>query len=265
MSDVSGYKWYFDLVQFALTLDNNLDYRGIVRANKSLTRSDIAESISTDRTDLRKETIEMVLKLADEKIIEKVCSGNTVVTGIVTFQPTITGTFTGKSGTVDPAKNVCKVNVNTTSDFKAHISKVELEFTGYVKDLGGARVNLVTDTETDKIDGTITPGGNIIISGSKIKCVNADGTGTGIVRFVNMETGDITEVRKFAVNEPKKIVLIVPSALQSGMYTLQIETYFSTAKTLLKTARQISYSVPLVAGGTAVTEEESSDNTSTDE
>lgn len=265
MSDTTSFKIYFDLVEFGLTTNNETDYRASVKTNKSLTLSDIAAAIASERTDLRKETIEMVLKVADEKIIEKVCSGHTVVTGTSLIQPVVTGTFTGKSGTIDSTKNVCKISINPSTAFRQSASQVELEFSGYVKDLGGACINLVTDSRTGAIDGTITPGGGLLIEGTKIRCVNADGSGAGTISLINKETGDVTELTDILRNEPKNVSVIIPSDLGAGTYTLRIETYYSSANKQLKSVRQIDYSIALTVQSSQSSSTQTSESESSSE
>lgn len=266
MADTTNYKWRFDLVEYALTTGNGNDYTAGIQSTGSLTLSDIAASIAAERTDLRQETIEMVLKIWNAKVMEQVCMGNTVNTGLVLCQPVITGTFTGNTGIIDTAKNLKKVSVQPVAAFRSQLDDVELVFTGYVKDIGGARIRNVTDSETESSSGVITPGGNLVISGTKIKCVASDGKSTGVARFINTETGAITEVTKFTVNKPSQLIVIIPSTLTNGTYTFQIETYYSTSGAL-KTVRTITYGKSLTVGtvSSSETTDETEDTTSSEE
>lgn len=262
MADKTEYKWLFELVECALTTDISNDFSANVVTMGSITNADIASSIAAERTDLREETIEMVLNLADAKINEKLCMGHTVVTGSAIFKPTISGTFIGETGEVDSATNRKKISITAASALRTELEDVTLSFTGTVKDYGGARIRKVTDSDSGLTDGTITPGGTIVISGTKIKCVGSDGTSAGVVRFINIETQEITEVTKLTVNKPSEVILIVPSTLATGTYTLQIETYYSSSGSTLKSARTIEYSLDLTVE-TDLTE--STSETTTDE
>lgn len=241
MADSKDYKWNFDLVEYSLTSDVEDDYTARVKTNNSLTIEDIASMIAEDRTDLREDTILMVAKLYDAKVIEKVCMGNSVVTGTALYQPTITGVFNGTTGTTTEA-NVCKVSINPSSTFRSSLEEISLAFTGNIKDQGGANIGEVTDVETGLTEGEITPGGSLIITGSKIRVSDLeDGSQTGCVRFINVETNETTDVTKFAANDPKKVIVNVPSTLAAGTYTIQVVTAYSNSGTLLKAMRTIEY------------------------
>ena len=245
MASTSGAKWFFDLVSYSLGSNGQNCYRATVNTNKSLTASDIASSIASERTDLREETILMVTNLVSDKIMEFVCDGNTVVMGEAVFKPAITGVFTGTTGATDSLKHECKVNIQSSVAFKKRLSSVETAFSGYVKEEGGARISLVTDIQTQSTKGIVTRGESIVIEGNKIKCVGQDGVSSGTARFISTESEEATEVTKFAVNKPSKIVLVVPQTLEEGQYVLQIETYYSSPGTFLKSPRVIEYPLKL--------------------
>lgn len=243
MSDSTDYKWKFDLVEYSLTTGVSTDYTARVNTNNSLTVEDIAAAIAAERTDLREDTIIMVAKLIDAMIIDKVCKGNSVVTGSAIFQPAISGLFSGTSGAITDS-NTIKVNINPSSDLRSSLEDVTAEFSGNVKELGGASIDLVTDVETDNIEGDITPGGSLVITGSKIRVADSeDGATVGCVRFINIETNEQTDVTKFATNTPKKVIINVPSSLSAGTYTIQIITSYSNGAILLKAARTIEYRI----------------------
>lgn len=265
MADTINFKWNYGLIEYNLSKYVSNDYTAYVNSNGSIGITDIAKSIAAERTDLRADTIVMVLNLAKEKVMEQVCMGNTVVFGGAIYQPLITGTFTGNTGALDSTKNQKKVSITATAEFRKQLQDVTLNFTGTVKDLGGARIRLVTDTRTKNTSGTITPGGGMLIEGTKIKCLNSDGSDYGVIRFVNVETAEETVVTDILTNEPKKVQIIIPSTLTAGSYTLQIETYFSNSSLLLKSERVIKYDLTLtVEGATGSSESESATDESSD-
>lgn len=241
-SDTTTFNWYYDLVEYAMTTDVTNDYIAKVKTANSITIEDIASSIAADRTDLREDTIIMVANLIADKVRQYVCQGNTVVTGVSVLKPTITGTFTGSTGNFGD-NNACKVSISPCSALRDDIDEVTPIFTGNVKSNGGAYIGLVTDRRSGLTDGTITPGGAIVITGTKIKCLAADGETAGVVRFTNIETNEetVVDTGDFVSNNPSEVVVIVPSTLTSGTYNLTIETYFSNNSTMLKEARVITY------------------------
>jgi hypothetical protein len=111
-----------------------------------------------------------------------------------------------------------------------------------VKD-SGAYIGLVTDAATKAIDGHITPGGIMVISGDKLRIAPTDDPETGV--FFIPESGDKMKVTQISQNDPKRLTALIPQ-LQAGTYTLQIVTKFSNGSTLLKAARTIVYNMPLI-------------------
>lgn len=249
MSENMEYVWKFDLEEYAMTKDVAEDYTAKVSTIQSKGIEAIAQAIAAERTEYRESTIVNIAQLIDEKIRQFVCQGNTVVTGTALYAPSIEGVFIGKTGEVDPVRNHCVVNIAPSQAMRKELEKVKPVFSGFVKDLGGARIALVTDSSTGLTDGTITPGEILVVTGSKIKCINAEGTSIGKVCFVNTETQAETTVANLAVNDPSRLIFNVPVSLADGTYTLRIETYFSTATMRLKSVRVLEYSTPLVVGG----------------
>ncbi|MCD7848910.1 MAG: DUF4469 domain-containing protein [Parabacteroides sp.] len=240
------YKWLFDLEENSLTKDVKEDYTAKVKTIKSMNLTDIANEISLERTEYRPETIVNIGNLIDEKIRQLVCAGNTVTTGSAQYAPTITGVMIGNKGIIDPAVNKCIVNVIPSAAMRAEVAKVTPEFSGNVKDLGGARISLVKDVTTGRTDGFITIGGMLDISGIKIKSVNADGTGIGTVSLVGADNPEkAVSIQTLGINDPSRLMFTLPANLEQGDYTLQISTYFSNTSTLLKQSRLLTYPITL--------------------
>lgn len=248
MATKKVYEWEFDLEEYLMTQDVLEDYVARMKTRRSLTEDDLIVEITAERTDIRPETFRMCNQLMSEKIIEKVCDGHIVSTATATYTPTIPGVFQGTSGVVNTSKNIPTVNVSPSTAMREALKSVKLKFSQLVRSMGGARIGLVRDVTTDKTDGTITPGGIVDVTGNKIRCINAEGTGMGVVRFFNAETREEVEtVSLLAINDPKRIMFTAP-ALADGAYILQVETYFSTSVTRLKQARLIDYPVTLYVG-----------------
>lgn len=253
MPDNKTYTWMFDLRENSMTKDVKEDYTATVRTLRSMTVEDIARAIVAERTEFRLDTLVNIANLIDEKIRQFVCQGNTVVTGSAQYSPSINGVFMGKTGTFDPAVHKLSVNITPAKDLRAELQKVTPEFTGYVKDLGGARIGLVKDATTGKTDGSLSPGGIVEVTGKKIKSINADGTAVGKVVLVNTETQAETDITSLAINDPSRLMFTIPASLPEGTYKLRVETHYSGPSVRLKTSRVIDYDQELYVGQAPVT------------
>lgn len=244
---IKSYKWFFDLAENLLTKDVTNDYTATVKTLLPKTVENIADDIVKE-TAYNRETVVGIITLYDKKIIESVCQGNTVNTGSALYAPALPGSFIGTSGTVDPALHKAYVNINPSAAFRKELESVRPVFSGNVLDSGGARIGLVTDSATGRTDGFMTPGNTIDMSGKKIRCLNADGSGIGTVKFVNAETEAVAAtITSLTINDPGRIILVVPANLPEGTYRLEMETYYSNSNTLLKIPRILAYA-PLYIG-----------------
>lgn len=149
---------------------------------------------------------------------------------------------------VDRTKHKPYVNINPSTGFRKELETVLPVFSGNVLDSGGAHIGLVTDSATGRTDGFMTPGNTIDITGKKIRSLNADGSGIGSIKFVNVETDAVAAtIASLTINDPGRVILVVPASLTDGTYRLEIETYYSNNNTFLKSPRTLIYT-PLYIG-----------------
>jgi hypothetical protein len=227
-----------------LTKDINNDYVAEVSTTgNTLHNEDIARHIVKGRSELRYETIVGILQERDTIVLETLLSGSSVQDGNIHLAPRITGNWEGITPHFDPEKHKITVDATPTGELrKALHEEVGIEILG-VKADGGAAIGLVTDITTGKTDGTLTPDGDLVIEGEKIRIAPVDGDGLGIF-FVDAGGTETPVTRPLTQNDPKKIVCRIP-ALTAGNYTLKIVTMFSSSSHLLKTPRTIIYANPL--------------------
>ena len=241
-----SYKWFFDLTENLLTKDVTNDYIATVKTLLPKTVDNLDDIVK--ETAYNRETVIGVITLYDKKIIESVCQGNTVNTGSTLYAPALPGSFIGTDGVVDRTKHKPYVNINPSTGFRKELETVLPVFSGNVLDSGGAHIGLVTDSATGRTDGFMTPGNTIDITGKKIRSLNADGSGIGSIKFVNVETDAVAAtIASLTINDPGRVILVVPASLTDGTYRLEIETYYSNNNTFLKSPRTLIYT-PLYIG-----------------
>ena len=132
---------------------------------------------------------------------------------------------------------------------RAEVAKVEPKFSGTVRRMGGARLSLVKDVASGKTDGTITPGGMLDVTGTKIRCTGSDGTGLGAVKLLKLSDQSVAAtITQLGINDPSRLMFTLPADLADGEYQLVIETWFSSASIVLKEMRTLTYPLTLVVG-----------------
>ena len=231
---------FYDIVPLSLTTDDDSDYSAKVKLQPA-TVGDLADAIIADGNEYTKATLQAVFTHFENKIRTFITSGYSVTTDNLVFIPKIKGKFT-KKGTWDSDTNSFQCSINASKTLRETFADVTPEFTGYVNTAGGALIDTVTDAFTGETNGSLTAGGTVTLTGTKIK-VTGDGSGVWFVTADEdgnyVEDGTAYQVETFVSNDPSKLVFILPSALSSGTYYIVIKTLFTHSTTLLKSLRTI--------------------------
>jgi hypothetical protein len=163
-------------------------------------------------------TIVDILERSDEWKRKFLLEGSSVQDGNFHHVPRMLGKWIGSHLVFDPDKHKLTFDVTMTNGMRETVNEevgVEVLF---VKTDGGAYISLVTDLDTHLTDGSITPNGDLLIQGDKIKIAPDGMTGLGVF-FVAAE-----------------------------MYTLKIVTRFVNSRQLLNAPRTLTYELPLRVG-----------------
>ncbi|MDR1644293.1 MAG: DUF4469 domain-containing protein [Tannerellaceae bacterium] len=243
MPTINKHYWKAWLRKNFLTQDVENDLKAEVSTvGKTQRNADIARLIIESGSELQFETLLDILNRSDRHRLEKLQEGYSVQTLICRLSPRILGSWTGGSKAFDPARHKLTLDIAPTAEMRAALAEVGVDILGIRE--GGAYIGLVTDVTTGLTDGTITPGGQIVISGEKIKVEPPEGAG-GVGVFLTNGSGT-HPVGPLAINRPKEIISIVPP-LPPGSYSLYILTRYVRGK-LLNEPRKIDYITPLIVG-----------------
>jgi hypothetical protein len=228
-----------------LTPDIENDYVAeISTVGNTLRNEDIAQQIVKGRSELRYETILSILNERDTVVLDTLLGGSSVQDKNVYLAPRISGRWIGSDPVFDPNQNKIKIDAHPTAELRKALEEVGVELLGKKAD-GGAVIGLVKDVQTDEISGIVTPGGDIIITGKKIRIAPTDDPNIGV--FFIRSNGTVEGLDYPIIeNNPRKIVCRVPTAIPSGTYTLKIVTHYSNGSQLLNDPRTIIYDVPII-------------------
>jgi hypothetical protein len=245
-----------------LTKDVDNDYIAEVSTvGNTLRNEQISKLIVKERSELRYDTILSILNERDAVVRDALLNGSSVQDGNIHIAPRIIGNWIGSDPIFDPHRNRIVLSSTTTAEMRKALEDVGVEVLGKKSD-GGAIIGLVTDVSTGNKDGVISVGGDVIITGTKIKVDPIDEEEPELgVFFVDIYGTEIPLDSAMAENTPKKIVCRLPYQVTDGTYTLKIVTRFSSSAILLKAPRTITYDLPLTAV-TQQTKKESATSTS---
>ncbi|WP_251624050.1 DNA-binding domain-containing protein [Odoribacter lunatus] len=220
-----------------LTPDPN-DYAPRVAIEQSLGIEDIINDIIASRTDLSASTIRDVNSRLEEAILKRLSNGYAIRTGLYSVCPKASGVFSKATQPYDPS--VHQINAQFTQSAqvreKLRASRVVVNGVAPVSIL----IDEVMDVKSKAVNGTLTRGHNILVSGNDIK-VSGEKEGVG-VRFINADNSSTVEIPidELARNTAKELILLVPSDMEPGNYYLEVSTQLS-GSTQLKEVRTFRF------------------------
>jgi hypothetical protein len=177
------------------------------------------------------------VKLFLDEAAYQLCDGYAVNATYFSVHPKVRGTFNSKheraTEEAHPVAFAFRVRGPLRDIAKYIVVEVEgvADTNGYIEEL--------TDIATGAVNEIVTPGDNITITGHKLK-VMGDARKAGLF-FVAPGTPEIAaKVPRLAVNDPSKLVGIVPQLLPDKNWYVEVQTTYSGASnTPLKEMRVI--------------------------
>lgn len=223
-----------------LTEDPN-DFIAIPVIVGSIGIKEIIQELLKEGMEIKVETAEDIIKRFNRKVSQMVLSGYAVNTGLSYMKPAIKGVFTDK--TWDADKHTIYVNIRQGADLRNATKNAKADILG--EQASPMSIFSITDKATGKTDGTLTKGKNAEIKGTYIK-IQGDHPDNGIY-FTNVETKAKIKVDTpdIVINEPSRLMILVPTTLEAGNYELSITTQASTGTALLKEPRTEKLNTPI--------------------
>ena len=224
-----------------LTDDPN-DYMASVAVSGSIGVSDIVDELQKEGMEIKRETVIDIISRFNRKAADLVLSGYNVNTGLVYMRPVVKGVFYDK--TWKPETNPVYIAINQGLDLRNAVAETVVEILGEQAD--PLEILSITDNTTGKTDGTLTPGRNAELKGSYMR-IAGDNPDCGIY-FKNVATQAITKLAPgdIVLNEPSRLLILVPATLNKGEYELILTTQFTSGNITLKTPRTVIFGTPVV-------------------
>ena len=212
------------------------DFNAIIESMGSAAPKDIIRELVAEGMELKPETVLDVVTRYNRKCVEMLFRGYSVNNGIVHMRTAIRGTFHDKKWNAE--RNSLHVSITQGAALKTAAADTAVEIMGEHPD--PISLYTVTDLSTGKTDGTLTRGFNAELRGTYIKIVGDDAA-CGLY-FVNVETSEAIKLdsRYISVNEPSRLMIIVPATMSAGTYELRVTTQFSRGNVALKKPRSTS-------------------------
>jgi len=236
--------WEVYLRPNTLTKDNDRDCIADVHAHAATQRNeDIAEIITKERSEFRKETIMSILNMRDKAVKDLIQEGVSFMDGLVQISPRVSGVWETENSAYDEKVHKRTVDLIPTADLRTVLDAIGVKVMGAKE--SSARITEITDTATGLKDGTLTIGDDIIIEGDKLKIDEKD-TAQGVF-FKAADGTEYKTVRRLSVNKPGQLIARVPQEVPAGAVTVIVRTRYSAGAVPLKEMREITYKLPCTA------------------
>jgi hypothetical protein len=219
-------------------------YTAKLLTQKTLNKEDIVRILKKKGSKLSEEQLLAIINIYESVCMEHIRQGRNVQNGVFNIKPRVSGNWLDCTDSFNPDKHMITFDQSPSEELRKSLEKVKVEVVGVEK--SDAYIRLVTDVESGDIEGEVTPGGNIVIDGAKIKIAPVDGEGLGIF-FMDADGLEIPVTHPLIQNDPKQIICRVPM-LEPGDYVLKIVTQFSHSTRLLKAPRTIVYGMMITVG-----------------
>ena len=200
------------------------DFVGVPASVGSISIAEIVAELKKEGMEIKEETAIDIISRFNRKSTELVLQGYVVNTGLVIMRPAIKGAF--RDRTWDKDKHSVYVNVNQGAELRKAISQTKVEFLG--EQSSPMAIFGITDLSTGKTDGTLTKGKNAEIKGTYLKVAGTHADNG--VYLTNIDTKAKTKLTDLVLNEPSRLLVLIPTSLPAGNYELSITTQFSSGK-----------------------------------
>jgi hypothetical protein len=203
----------------------------------SYTQNDITDRILNIGAGLTRSDVVAVIEAEKQVITNIIAEGGAVNTELFNAFPSIAGVFNSPDEAFDHSKHKLRINLHPGVALRAAITQVKPKRVAAV--VSGTVITAVTDIKSGSINGTLTPGRNIKLSGAKLKLVG-DKDEVGLY-FVPVGGGAEIKVdpSDIVVNSPGEVMAVIP-ALSTGTYRVRIVTQY-TAGAFLKNPRTYTF------------------------
>jgi hypothetical protein len=160
------------------------------------------------------------------------------------------GTWEHANEAADREKHPITFRTRIRAELSRMAQAITLVCDGQAED--SAYIDEVQDVASGTVNETLTPGGVVVITGSKIKIAGTK-TGVGLRvsgAYASGQAFSTVVPPPYVENTASKIIALLPASLPNGTCKIQINTQYSGGNSLLKDIRVI-WSGDLIVGSAA--------------
>jgi hypothetical protein len=175
-----------------------------------------------------------------QEAVKAVVRGEIVNFGLGHVVLDVEGSFVGDAPQWDPAIHKLAATITVSKELRETLKKTPVHVIGMAPDR--AVIAAVTDVASGKVNEVLTPGGMAGIKGARIR-IAGDKPGVGLF-LTEQDSQVVIQIPDTAigVNDPSKVMFVIPADLAAGSYLVSIVTQFSgNTKLPLNEPRTIAF------------------------
>lgn len=199
-------------------------YRALIQKQEVLTRTALATRMANKNTAFSAADITGIFELMQTCIIEAIEEGYAVdgVMGMLKYS--IQGSFNSIEDSFDSSRHNVKAHITLNKEYLAAVDKIHVE--KVTASFKGPHITIVKDgTDGDAENNTLKVGGVAKIIGENLKVVESpEGSVDHGVYFIASDATQI-KVELMVENNPSKLIVVIPSDLSVGNYSIEVRTY----------------------------------------
>jgi hypothetical protein len=223
--------------------DNPHDLYARIKANKSLTIADIAQSArERGGAAVSAEVIEQCVRLWLEEAVRACGDGFSVNADWFSFAIHIKGSFTSPHDRYDQQRHKLLIEFLENPRLRKYIEEnVSVIIEGMAS--GGAYIDQVKDSYSGQVNSILTDGSPFTITGSRIKLAGDDPAVGVYLRNLSNGVEQKFPPASIVINNPSQLIVTMNSSLPTGTdVELIVRTQYSTGgKQMLKEPRSIVF------------------------
>ena len=223
-----------------VTTDDKTDKIFVLETTRSVDQQFVLDRMADKNPGLHRETMSASINLYHEVLSELAMNGYSINTDFCRIVPQLKGL--AKNNAWDPATNSIYVSLTQGKKLREAIKDTTVQILGDRQ--ASMYINGTQDTSTRATDLSATAGRNFTLLGKNIKVAGTDPS-VGIT-LTAANGGKVTHLDPdmLVVNDPSKLIILLPSNLSDGEYTLTVTTqYGGNVKALLKAPRHASQTI----------------------
>lgn len=222
-----------------VTTDDKTDKIFVLESTRSVDQDFVLDHMAAKNPGLHREAMAMSVNLYHEVLTELALNGYSVTTDLFRIVPQLKGL--AENNAWNPEKNSIYVSLTQGKKLREAIADTTVQILGDRQ--AAMYINGTLDVSTRATDLSATAGRNFTLLGKNIKVAGTDAA-VGIT--LTSKDGKVTKLAQdmLVVNDPSKLIILLPNELADGEYTLTVTTQFTgSSKTPLKTPRVASQTI----------------------